>query len=156
MKIPPISYGKLIFSLVICQCAGIIGSLFTIPSIPSWYASLIKPSFNPPSYLFGPVWLVLYFMMGISLYLLLQAKDAKLALSFFWVQLALNTLWSILFFGMHLLAVALLEILLLWICILLTILYGYKVSKPAAYLLIPYMLWVSFASILTYAIYALN
>jgi translocator protein len=153
-----INYFKLITSIIICQLAGIIGSFFTVSSVSTWYLTLNKPFFNPPSWVFGPVWITLYFLMGISLYLIWNNynKDSKLAVTFFSIQLVLNSLWSILFFGLRNPLLAFIEIIVLWAFILLTIIYFYKKSKTAAYLLIPYILWVSFAAILNFAIYYLN
>lgn len=150
----------LLYSLIICQLAGIIGSFFTSSSIPTWYAALEKPSFNPPNWVFAPVWTTLFVLMGISLYLIwnkgLKAKEVKTALTFFGIQLALNVLWSIIFFGLKSPLYAFVEIIILWIAILLTILKFYKISKVAAYLLIPYILWVSFAAVLNFLIFTLN
>jgi tryptophan-rich sensory protein len=150
---------KLVISIIICQLAGMIGSVFTMPAIPGWYANLNKPSFSPPNWLFGPVWILLYTLMGISLYLVWNQKGSvgtKTALIFFAVQLGLNTLWSLIFFGLRLPLAAFLEILVLWLFILLTILKFFPISKVAAYLLIPYLLWVSFASLLNFYIFRLN
>jgi tryptophan-rich sensory protein len=150
---------KLIVSIVIAQLAGIIGSLFTITSSNSWYANLIKPSFNPPNWIFGPVWTLLYLLMGVSLYLIWVSKNSrnrKIGLYLFFTQLVLNSLWSILFFGLQNPLFAFIEIIILWLAILLTIIYFYKVNKKAAYLLIPYILWVTFATILNFSIFILN
>ena len=150
---------KLIASIIICQLAGVIGAVFTTPSISSWYAGLNKPFFNPPNWLFGPAWTLLYLLMGISLYFVWSQKNGagtKTALIFFTIQLGLNTLWSIIFFGMHLPSVAFLEILILLLFIALTIIKFFPISKISAYLLIPYLLWVSFASILNFYIVKLN
>ncbi|MGB6839296.1 MAG: TspO/MBR family protein, partial [Microgenomates group bacterium] len=106
---------KLIASIIICQLAGIIGAIFTTPSISDWYAGLNKPFFNPPNWLFGPAWTLLYLLMGISLYLVWKQKggiEIRTALIFFTIQLGLNTLWSIIFFGMRLPSVAFIEILI--------------------------------------------
>jgi len=144
----------------VCLVAAAIGSLFTMPAIPTWYAGLIKPALSPPSWIFGPVWTVLYILMGIALYLVWirgwDRKDVKVAMTIFGVQLILNVLWSYLFFGLQSPFLALIEIVLLWIAILMTILAFYRVSVPAAVLLVPYILWVTFASYLTYGIYMLN
>jgi translocator protein len=143
-----------------CLIAGIIGSFFTTPSIKTWYADLVKPAFNPPNWLFGPVWTLLYILMGVSLYLYLQqwkgTREQKTGLAFFGIQLVLNALWSIIFFGLHMPLLAFAEIILLWMSILLTLLNFRKVSKAAAWLLVPYLMWVSFASALNFAIYFLN
>lgn len=154
-----INYKKLIISLAICQLAGVIGSVFTTPKIPNWYASLIKPTFNPPGWIFGPVWILLFILMGISLYLIWTAniKHKKtLALTTFFIQLCLNTLWSILFFGFMSPFAALIEIVFLWIAILATIIFAHKISSTAGKLLIPYLVWVSFAMILNTGIWVLN
>lgn len=145
---------KLIVSIIVCQLAGVLGSLFT--SVDSWYMNLIKPNFNPPNWIFGPVWIVLYFLMGISLYIIWNKKDSKIQLSLFWVQLVLNSLWSILFFGLKAPFLAFIEIIILWIAILITIISFYKKSKIAAYLLIPYIIWVSFATVLNFCLFYLN
>ena len=149
----------LIAAILLCESAGIVGSLFTFSEIPTWYASLEKPSFNPPSWVFGPAWTTLYALMGVSLYLVWKERkkaDIKVALAFFITQLILNTIWSILFFGLHSPILGLACIILLWLSIAATIIYFYKISKKAAYLLIPYILWVSFASILNAFVWMLN
>jgi benzodiazapine receptor len=146
----------LIAAVVICELAGAIGSLFTAQAIPSWYASLAKPSFNPPGWVFAPVWVVLYAMMGAAAYLVHEVPAGRAALGAFSVQLALNVLWSVVFFGLHSIAWALFLIVILWLAIFWTMLESYKVSRKAAYLLVPYLLWVSFAGVLNYAIWMLN
>ena len=154
------TFVKLVVAIVITQLAGIIGSLFTFSAIPTWYATLTKPELNPPSWVFGPVWTTLYVLMGVSVFLIWQKgwerKDVKVALSVYGIQLVLNALWSIVFFGMQSPGLALVNIALLFISIFFTMVLFYKISRPAMYLLIPYILWVSFASYLNYAIYALN
>lgn len=145
---------KLIFSLLICQLPGILGYFFTDPS-SLWYQTLIKPSFTPPNYLFSPVWITLYFLMGITLYLLWIKKD-KIAITLFSIQLFLNALWSFLFFKLNSLLFSFIEIIFLWIFILLTIIKAYKTSKIASYLLMPYLLWVTFALILNLSLLLLN
>ena len=151
---------KLIISIIICQLAGFIGSLFTSPAIPTWYVSLEKPSFNPPNWVFSPVWITLFVLMGISLFLLwrqtLEDKKVRIAILFFSIQLILNVSWSGIFFGLKSPSFAFIEIILLWIAILLTILTSYKVSKVAGALLIPYILWVSFAAVLNFFLWNLN
>lgn len=151
---------KLVISIIICLAAGFIGTFFTNPSIPTWYESLKKPSFNPPAWLFGPVWTALFILMGISLFLVWQKglnyNGVKIALIVFGIQLILNILWSILFFGLRAPLVAFIEIIILWILILITILIFYPISKAAALLLLPYILWVSFASILNFFLWQLN
>jgi len=151
---------RVLIFILICEGAGIIGSVFTMPSIPGWYAGLSKPPFNPPNWIFGPVWTILYAMMGLSAYLIYQSgigkKQVKRALAVFAVQLLLNTLWSIVFFGVHMIFAAVIVILLLWGMILVTIIVFHRISKAAAYLLIPYILWVSFATVLNISLYILN
>jgi len=151
---------KLIIAVVASELAGVIGSLFTVSAIPTWYAGLVKPALNPPSWVFGPVWTTLYFLMGIAAFLVWrmgwERKEVKMALGVFGIQLFLNAIWSIIFFGLHNPGWALADIALLWLTIVWTIALFYKISKPAAYLLAPYLLWVSFASYLNYAILVLN
>jgi len=156
---------KLIIAIVVSELAGIIGSIFTTPSIAGWYAGIVKPALNPPAWVFGPVWTTLFALMGISAFLIWSSyakatedkkKGIRLALILFGIQLVLNTLWSIIFFGLHSPGGALIEIVFLWLAILATIIAFYKISKPAAWLLVPYILWVSFAMYLNYAIWALN
>ena len=146
---------KLIAAIIICQLAGIIGAVFTGPSIPTWYTSLNKPAFNPPAWLFGPVWTLLYLLMGIALYFV-WLSPKKQAIGWFIIQLGLNVLWSLIFFGFRAPLFALIEIIFLWYAILFTIIWFYKVSRVAAYLLVPYLLWVSFACVLNLAIVLLN
>ena len=152
---------KLIISIIVCQAAGVIGSFFTRSSVDSWYSTINKPAFTPPGWLFAPVWITLYLMMGISLYLVWQksaeAKQfSRKAMLFFAIQLLLNTLWSILFFGLHSPLLGSIEIALLWLFILLTMIEFRKIAKTAFWLLVPYFLWVSFASVLTFSIWKLN
>lgn len=151
---------KFIISIIICQLAGLIGSIFTSQSIPTWYASLKKPAFNPPNWLFGPVWTALFLLMGIALFLVWQKgigfPQVKIALIVFGIQLIFNILWSILFFGLRSPITGFIEIIILWILILLTILVFYPISKTASLLLLPYLLWVSFASILNFSLWRLN
>lgn len=156
----PIKFPQLIFSIGMCLGAGILGSFFTIPSIPTWYATLNKPVFSPPNFVFGPVWTILYILMGISFYLIwtnkAQNKDVKKALSIFLVQLFFNTTWSIIFFGGHQILLALINIVILWLLILVVMIQFYKINKISGLLLIPYLAWVSFASFLNYSIWILN
>lgn len=151
---------KLIIAIVIAELAGIIGSVFTMPSVTGWYTSIIKPSLNPPAWVFGPVWTTLFVLMGIAAFLIwkkgLDRRDVKIALGMFLGQLVLNTLWSIIFFGLHSPGGALIEIVFLWLAILITIIAFARISKPAAWLLVPYILWVSFAMYLNYALWTLN
>lgn len=151
---------KLVACLLLCLAAGMVGSVFTMPSIPTWYAGLVKPPLNPPNWIFGPVWTTLFILMGIALFLVWESqadKKAKnAAMAIFGGQLALNVLWSILFFGLHSPFYAWLDIILLWISILITIISFWKISKLASILLWPYLLWVSFASYLNLMIWLLN
>lgn len=151
---------KLIVAIAVSELAGIIGSVFTTPSIAGWYAGLVKPALNPPAWVFGPVWTTLFALMGISAFLIwkkgLERKDVKIALGIFIGQLVLNTLWSIIFFGLHSPAGAFFELILLWLTILATIITFARISKHSAWLLLPYILWVSFAMCLNYAIWTLN
>ena len=151
---------KLIISIFICLFAGFIGSFFTTPAITTWYATLQKPSFAPPNWVFFPVWTSLFIMMGISLFLIWKKgwedKKAKTAIYLFAGQLVLNALWSFAFFGLRSPLLGLMEIIILWIMILATILSFIKISRTAAYLLIPYILWVSFAAFLNFWIWRLN
>lgn len=156
-----ISFVKLIISIVICLLAGFIGSIFTTPSIDSWYTELQKPFFNPPNWIFAPVWTALYILMGISFYIIwnktnFKSKESRIAGMFFGIQLLLNLFWSIIFFGLESPFFAFVEIILLWFAIIFTMIYFYRISRPAAYLLVPYILWVSFAAILNFSIYLLN
>ena len=151
---------KLISAVFVCELIGIIGSVFTIPSITGWYAALNKPSFSPPNWLFGPVWTLLYLLMGIALYLVIAkgTKKAKTrtAVLAFSIQLALNLIWSILFFGLHSPLLGLIIIVAMWIAIAITIIKFYGVSKTAAYLLIPYIAWVTVAAVLNFYVFILN
>jgi len=151
---------KIIISIVICQFAGIIGSIFTRASIPTWYATLTKPVFAPPNWLFAPVWTALYLLMGVSAYLIwrkgLSVPQVKTALTIFAAQLILNAIWSPVFFGLRSPLAGFIVIVLLWITILSTILTFFKISKIAGLLLIPYILWVSLATILNFSILILN
>ena len=162
---------KLIIAIVVSELAGIIGSVFTTPSITGWYPGIVKPALNPPAWVFGPVWTTLFALMGIATFLIwkkgLERRDVnphtkdfgvgvKIALGIFIGQLVLNTLWSIIFFGLHNPGAAFVEIILLWLAILATIIAFAKISKPAAWLLVPYILWVSFAGYLNYSIWILN
>jgi translocator protein len=144
----------------ICLLAGYIGSYYTTPEIPTWYAGLQKPDLTPPSWVFAPVWTVLYIFMGVSLYWIFQSgimsQDAKLGLILFIFQLILSVGWSFLFFGLHTTFFSFLIIVMLWAVLLCTIVQVFRFSIPAAAILIPYICWVSFAAYLNYAILILN
>lgn len=151
---------KLVVAILVAESAGIIGSFFTTSSVPTWYAALAKPSFNPPSWIFGPVWTALFLLMGIAAFLVWkkgwEKKEVRIALGIFGGQLILNILWSVLFFGLHSPLAAFVEIIILWSAILWTILAFRKISRTAAWLLLPYILWVSFAAVLNFAIWNLS
>lgn len=138
---------------------GGLGGIATASGVDTWYNTIQRPSFNPPNYLFGPVWTFLYILMGISFYMILQAtpgKDKARAIIIFCVQLALNSIWSFLFFSFHWLGIAFIEILMILISILTMIILFYKINKSAALLQIPYLLWVSFATVLNGSFWLLN
>jgi len=151
---------RLIVSIVACQLAGIIGSVFTARAIPTWYATLHKPSFTPPNWLFGPAWITLYLLMAIAAFLVwrkgLSDRLVKWALITFLVQLVLNALWSVVFFGLQWPFGGVIVIVGLWVAILFTILRFFRVSIAAGVLLLPYILWVSFAAVLNVSIWLLN
>lgn len=174
---------KFFGSILICELAGAIGAVFTTPSIDGWYKTLNKPSFNPPNWIFGPVWTVLFILMGISLYLVWIRKwEVKNKIGFdkrkpcnalskkflsgswqkvniiliFATQLVLNVLWSVIFFRIHSPGLAFFVLLMLWFAIIFTIVNFYRVSKTASLLLLPYILWVSFAGILNYFVWIMN
>ncbi|NIQ37627.1 MAG: tryptophan-rich sensory protein [Proteobacteria bacterium] len=145
--------------IALCFGAAFLGSLFTTPSIPTWYAGLIKPSWTPPDWVFGPVWSALYVMMAVAAWLVWQRGGlaaARLPLMLFVIQLALNTTWSILFFGLRLPGLAFADIVILWFAILLTSIAFRQLSRAAGYLLLPYLFWVSFAAALNFAIWRMN
>lgn len=151
---------KLIVSIAICLSIGVIGSLFTTPQINGWYQTLQKPSWNPPNWLFGPVWTLLYILMGIALYIVWKKptfrKIKTTAIILFAIQLLLNLAWSWIFFRQHQIGWALVEISVLWLFILLCIFSFAGIYKSAGWLLVPYISWVSFALILNYTIWQLN
>lgn len=150
----------LIGSIILVQLAGLVGAIFTMDAIPTWYKGLIRPDLAPPNWVFGPVWTTLYVLMGIALFLVWRRrgenKGAKVALVSFAIQLVLNVLWSVIFFGLRSPGLALIEITLLWIAIAVNIAMFSRISKPAAWLLMPYIAWVSFAAYLNSAIWVLN
>lgn len=151
---------RLIISIIICLSAGFIGSIFTISSIPIWYATLNKPFFTPPNWLFAPVWTSLYILMGISVFLVwkkgLKEQQVKGAVIIFAVQLIFNALWPVIFFGLKSPPAGFVVIIILWVAILLTIRSFFRISKTAGLLLVPYLLWTSFAAILNLSILILN
>jgi translocator protein len=151
---------KLITSIALCFFVAILGSMATFPSIQTWYAGLNKPFFSPPNWIFGPVWTFLYFLMGVSLFIVwsknTKDKSKEQGIKYFIYQLVLNFLWSLVFFGFHQPFLAFLVIVGLWYLIFRTIRTFAKISKPAAYLLYPYIFWVSFASLLNFTVFILN
>jgi benzodiazapine receptor len=151
---------RLLVSIIACLAVGGIGSLFTSKSIPTWYAGLVKPRYTPPKWVFGPVWTTLYILMGISVFLVwkngLSTDGATLAFTLFWVQLCMNALWSVVFFGLKSKGGGVITIFVLWLLILATIVASFIVSSWSGALLIPYIVWVSIASYLNTAIWSLN
>lgn len=151
---------KLIVSIALPLLAGALASTFTFPGVDTWYTGLRKPAWRPPDAVFGPVWTVLYLLMGIALYLVwrkeVPARRKAPALALFGLQLVLNMLWSWLFFSRYQIGWALAEIIVLWLAILLTIFAFARHSRPAAWLLVPYISWVSFAALLNFSIWQLN
>ena len=151
---------KLSVTVGVSLAAGFVGSLFTASSVSTWYAGLLKPALNPPSWVFAPVWTTLYVLMGIAAFLVWQhgweRREVRAALAVFAVQLALNALWSVVFFGWRAPGAAFMDILLLWLAIAATVSLFSKVSRTAAWLLAPYVLWVSFAMYLNVGIWLLN
>lgn len=150
---------KVVVSLLVTFAAAAIGSLATIPNVSTWYAELVKPFFSPPNWIFGPVWTVLYLLMGVSLYLVWIArykKTKKPALAMFGLQLTLNALWSLVFFGLHAPWVGVIVIVLLLCGIIATMRLFWPISKVASYLLVPYVAWVGFATVLNIAVAILN
>lgn len=151
---------KLIFSLVLCQLVGIIGGLFTAASVRTWYLTLNKPPFNPPNWIFGPMWITLYLLMGIAFFMVWTTdspgKAKQIAMIFFFIQLAINMAWSFLFFYLKSPILGLIDIIALLVFILLTIWKFFPVNRAAGYLMLPYLLWVGFAAILNYSIWTLN
>jgi tryptophan-rich sensory protein len=151
---------KLIISIIICEGVGIVAGIATSKSIGDWYQFLNKPSFNPPGWIFGPVWTVLYLMMGIAFFLVwkegLDIPGVKTAMIFFIIHLLLNGLWSFVFFLWRSPGPAFIVIIALWIMIFICIILFNKISVTASLLLVPYLLWVSFASVLNFNIWKLN
>jgi tryptophan-rich sensory protein len=152
---------KLILCVALCLGVGVLGSLFSWgTNLHEWYAYLRKPSFNPPNWVFGPVWTLLYILMGVAAFLVWQKgigrRDVRVALGLFALQLALNALWTPLFFGWHQIGAAFLEIVLLGLAILITLTAFHRVSLPAALCLVPYVGWVGFAAVLNGSLWYLN
>jgi len=152
---------KIVVALIICLMVGYSASMVTRPSVETWYPTIIKPRFNPPNWIFMPVWTLLYILMAVAAGLVWdkikeQNQEVKVALGFFLIQLTLNAIWSYIFFGLKNPMLALIEIALLWLMIYETYLKFTKINKTAGYLLIPYMAWVAFAGILNASIWWLN
>lgn len=158
-----IKWPKLLLSFFVTFAAAAIGQVFTYKEISTWYVGLHKAPFNPPNWVFGPVWTILYTLMAISLYIIWEKKVSEKkkqlkveAIGAFFVQLALNTGWSLIFFGAHAPWLAFGEIVVLWLFIVVTINLFWQFSRAAALLLVPYLLWVSFASLLNLFVAVLN
>ena len=148
---------KLLISLALPILAGGLGTIFTMDAVQNWYPTLIKPTFSPPTWLFGPVWTLLYILMGIACYRIWsKVKANHFPMTIFWSQLALNAIWSPLFFGLHSPLLGLIDIAILWLMIVITIISFWRIDKTASLLLWPYLAWVSFATTLNTAIYLLN
>ena len=155
-----VEIAKLVSCIILCQVAGILGSIFTKPAILSWYGPLKKPFFTPPNWVFAPVWVMLYVLMGVAAFLVwrkgFQQKQTWSALVLFGIQLILNVLWSVMFFGLRSPIAGLIEISILALVVLLTIQSFLQVTRVAGLLLVPYFLWVAFASGLNLSIWVLN
>jgi tryptophan-rich sensory protein len=151
---------SLVLALALCFAAAALGSFFTTPAISTWYATLTKPVFSPPNWIFGPVWTILYICMAVALWMVWNTKTKKKekssGIKYFYIQLGLNALWSVLFFGLHNLFLAFAEIIVLWMMIYLTVKNFLSVSRTAGRLLLPYLAWVSFASLLNLSVAILN
>lgn len=151
---------KLVVSIIITEGAGGIGSIFTYQSIPTWYASLNKSPITPPNWLFAPMWLTLYFLMGIALWIVWSksktTEGRTVALTLFFIQLALNVLWSLIFFGLQSLLFGAIEIVFLWFFIVATIIEFRSVNRASAYVLFPYVSWVTIATLLNISVLWVN
>lgn len=155
----PQKIGAFLLSLIIPLAVGGISGFFTVSAIPGWYQTIQKPSWNPPSWVFGPVWTTLYVLMGIAMYLIWtqpRTEQRQRALYLNAAQLILNFFWSLIFFNLHAIGWALIEIIILWVVIVQTMFAYDRVYKPAAWLLLPYIVWVTFATILNGTIWWLN
>lgn len=153
-------FSILIAFVLVAQMAGIIGTFFTFDAIPTWYATLTKPSFAPPNWIFGPVWTLLYTLMGIAAFFVWEDRfhktHASRGMNWYWFQLFLNAIWSPVFFGAREMGLALVVIALMWLAIIFTIREFWKVSPRLGALLLPYLAWVSFATVLNYQLWMLN
>ena len=151
---------KVVLSIAICELAGVLGSSFAVSAMPIWYAALNKPWFTPPSWSFGPIWVILYALMGIAAYWIWESKRPKKLIpyakaAFCW-QLSFNVCWSVIFFGFRSIGSGLLDILALWVTLAITIVLFYKISKKAAILLVPYIIFVTIATSLNFYVWILN
>lgn len=154
---------QLVLSIALCQTAGLLGSIFTIGGIDSWYQGLAKPFFNPPGWVFGPVWIMLYTLMGVAFYLLWgrtqklrKRHESKNLVFLFLIHLVFNAIWSPIFFGMHQIGFAFI-IIIAMVGSLIYIMYKvWSIDRRISYILMPYLAWISFASILNLAIWILN
>lgn len=150
---------KLIVSVALPLSVGAVAGIITAQSIEGWYNTLSKPSFNPPNWIFGPVWTTLYILMGISFFLVWKQKESasrSQAITVFLLQLLCNFAWSLIFFYFKMIGLAFVEIILLWISIVFMLFLFYKIKPVSAWINIPYLLWVSFATVLNASLYFLN
>jgi tryptophan-rich sensory protein len=158
MKIKDLTGG--LFAVLLCLAVGNIGTIYTVPNISTWYATLNRPPFSPPNWLFGPAWTLLYILMGIAIYLIikqgLDKKEVQAASLIFLIQLVLNAIWTPIFFGLHQTLLAFIVIVFLWLAIIWTMIRFYPISKLACWLLLPYLMWVTFASTLNFSFWWLN
>ncbi|MBC7652772.1 MAG: tryptophan-rich sensory protein [Deinococcales bacterium] len=153
------NFPKLAASFLLTVGLGTLSSIFTASEITTWYATLIKPSYNPPNFLFAPVWVILYTLMAISFYLIWDKEPSQKrdkALTLFIIQLVFNILWSFIFFNQHEIFLAFLDIVLMWFFIVLSMVSFYKINPKASLLLVPYIIWISYATVLNFAIWNFN
>lgn len=150
----------LVVFIVLAQAVGIVGTYFTLDAIPTWYATLAKPSYAPPNWIFGPVWTTLYALMGTAAFFVWEERfhmtHAARGIRWYWIQLLLNGIWTPIFFGLQNMGLALIVIVLLWLAIIKTMYEFWKVKRFSAFLLLPYLAWVSFATVLNYSLWELN
>lgn len=155
-----VDWVRLVGWVALCELTGLLASSVTVPAIPVWYAGLIKPPFAPPSWLFGPVWTVLYALMGIAAYRVSRTTravpQARIFMAFFWMQLIFNFVWSYIFFGSYNIIGGFVDIAALWIVLLIMVAALRRADRTARYLLLPYLLWVSYAMVLNYSLWLLN
>lgn len=153
------NFAKLIVSVLLTVGLGTLSGLLTASEITTWYATLVKPSFNPPNFLFAPVWIILYTLMAISFYLIWNEEPSPKrdkALALFIIQMVFNILWSFIFFNQHAIFLAFLDIVLMWLFIIFSMVAFYKINPKASLLLVPYIIWISFAMLLNFAIWNFN